>query len=252
MAKDKDPILDEKFFGLLHPIIYPDASAVIRKHAYEEDMVKHRLFGAGKLLEAAISKKKGLERHDTVGRDFVDGSDAKSSSVRWTFSGTKYSAPIRDIFNKKGLLRCVIYERLTDTFYFFLIPGSAYAHIPKSSNIEINFNLDGTPNRKVSAKTIVNWWDFEVDGFDGILQDIELPFENYKTKRSEKKARELLEKETKKQLRLLKASQPKKRSAKKTKIGPTQENASLYIQSTLEFEIQDLVVPQPNVLSLKS
>jgi len=252
MAKDKDPILDEKFFGLLHPIIYPDASAVIRKHAYEEDMVKHRLFGAGKLLEAAISKKKGLERHDTVGRDFVDGTDAKSSSVRWTFSGTKYSAPIRDIFNKKGLLRCVIYERLTDTFYFFLIPGSAYAHIPKSSNIEINFNLDGTPNRKVSAKTIVNWWDFEVDGFDGILQDIELPFENYKTKRSEKKARELLEKETKKQLRLLKASQPKKRSAKKTKTDPILRTPIPYTPG-LEW-LQNLVIEaqQPIVPSLKS
>jgi hypothetical protein len=213
MAKDKDPILDEKFFKLLYSMIHPNVSEEIRKHALEEDMKNHRLYGAGKLLEAAISKKKGLERHDTEGKDFIDGSDAKTSSARWSSSNTKYSANIGDVFNKIGLLRCVVYERQLDKFYFFLIPRSAYAHIPKSSNIEINFNLDGTPKKIPGNNTIINWWDFEVSDFDGILQDIELPYINYKTVRKQKEEEKELKRSARAAEQLLKKAEREERLA---------------------------------------
>jgi hypothetical protein len=56
-----------------------------------------------------------------------------------------------------------VYEREQDKFYYFRIPHRAYSHISSSSNIEIPFELDGTP-RKVPMRPVkVNWWLYEVD-----------------------------------------------------------------------------------------
>lgn len=177
MAKDKDPILVEKFFELLFPLVYPSESTdkIISDFVVNHLVKNDKLISISSLLESAISKNKGLERHDTMGQDFTDGSDAKTASVRWANSRKSYSAPISDIFNKKGLLRCVIYERQLDKFYYFLIPYDAYKHIPKSSNIEIPFNLDGIPKKDAKVK-YVNWWQFEVLDFHGILSDEHIEF----------------------------------------------------------------------------
>ncbi len=192
-AKDKDPVLDRKFFDLLFPIIYPEESKNIDIYNFSRDKLAFAdcLLSTGKLLEAAISRAKGLTRHDTMGRDFVDGSDAKSASARW--HGTSYGAPISDVFNKKGLLRCVVYERLQDKFYYFLIPHKAYENISKSSNIEIPFNLDGSPKRNPTARSLrnVDWWQFEVPDFKGILADIAPTFEFAKEVKSRLKAEAL-------------------------------------------------------------
>jgi hypothetical protein len=201
MAKDKDPILDIKFFELLYPMIHPTVSAEVANHARDNDMIRHRLYGAGKLLEAAISESKGLERHDTEGRDFVDGSDAKTASVRLMSRGRSYSAPIRDIYNKRGLLRAVVYERILDIFYYFLIPHDAYKHVPKTSNIEIPFELDGTPRKLPGNNTIINWWDFEVGDYNGILSDVSATFINYKEERIARNLEQERLKSEKKRLR---------------------------------------------------
>ncbi|HEY6436453.1 MAG TPA: hypothetical protein VIY47_07675 [Ignavibacteriaceae bacterium] len=228
--KDKDPILEEKFFKLFYPLIHPNVSDEIMKHAFEQDMVKHRLYGSGKLSEAAISAIKGLKRHDTIGKDYIDGSDSKTSSVRWMSNNKVYSAPITDIYNKIGLLRCTVYERQHDKFYFFLIPREAYAHIKKSSNIEISFNLDGTPNRTPSNNTIINWWDFEVKDFYGILEDIILPFVNYKKIREQKRIEVEIAKKLKADQRKLKSALPKKHSRDKTKNLPNVQIPTLCME----------------------
>lgn len=201
MAKDKDPVLDEKFFDNLFPKIYPIEYSIplIKDFCKNKLMVGDRLLSAGKLLEAAISKCKGLERFDTVGKDFVDGSDAKSSSVRWSSNHKSYSANISDVSNKKGLLRCMVYERITDRFYYFLIPHAAYKHISSTSNIEIPFNHDGLPKRDAKFRN-VNWWDFEVPDFDGILADVAAPVTNIKEEREKVKAEKALKSLKKKEL----------------------------------------------------
>jgi hypothetical protein len=120
----------------------------------------------GSLLEHAIHIVGGIKKINGVGKDFDDISDAKLISVRTSSKGLAYTAPVTNIHRKRGFLRVVCYERKQDKHYFFLIPFSAYEHIPKTSNIEIPFELNGNP-RKIN-KCNVNWWDFEKLSFQEI------------------------------------------------------------------------------------
>jgi hypothetical protein len=89
-------------------------------------------------------------------------SDAKLSSVRTSGYGKSYTAPVTNIFNKTGTLRVQVYERKQNKFFYFAIPRRAYIEVPKSSNIEIPFEIDGTPRRVPKRKVYVNWWRYEV------------------------------------------------------------------------------------------
>jgi hypothetical protein len=110
--------------------------------------------------------------HDHVSLDRGDCyrngkySEAKLSTVRTSNYGKSYSAPVTNLANKTGALRVQVYERKQNKFYYFVIPHRAYKHIPRSSNIEIPFEMDGTPRKKPMRKVKVNWWkhvqpDFE-------------------------------------------------------------------------------------------
>lgn len=117
------------------------------------------------LFEQALAAVGG---HEVVSLDkgdlYFQGhySDAKLSTVRTSNYGRAYSAPVTNIFNKTGTLRVQVYERKKNKFYYFAIPRRAYIEIPKSSNIEIPFELDGTPRRVPVRKVNVNWWNYEV------------------------------------------------------------------------------------------
>ena len=91
-------------------------------------------------------------------------SDAKISSVRTHGYGRAYSAPVTNIHGKKGCLRVQVYERKLNQFYYFVFPRRTYSNIPKSSNIDIPFNLDGTPRTRNRSR--VNWWNYRVDTFE--------------------------------------------------------------------------------------
>ena len=117
------------------------------------------------LFEQALAITGG---HQVVSLDrgdlYRDGSysDAKLSSVRTSGYGQSYTAPVTRIFNKTGTLRVQVYERKQNRFFYFAIPRRAYIGVPKSSNIEIPFELDGTPRRVPMRKVYVNWWRYEV------------------------------------------------------------------------------------------
>lgn len=106
--------------------------------------------------------------HEIVGHDCGDlyrngvYSDAKLCTVRSTSYGKSYAAGVTKIHNKLGGLRVQAYERIQNQFYYFVIPRCAYEPIPKTSNIEIPFELDGTPRRVPRGPTRVNWWQYEV------------------------------------------------------------------------------------------
>ena len=117
-------------------------------------------------FEHAIAETSGLEVISTNCADLCDGSDAKLSTVRTSGYGQRYSANVSNVHGKTGKLRVQVYERKLDTFYYFAIPARAYGHVRKTSNIEIPFELDGTPRRVPLRTPMVNWWDFEVNGFD--------------------------------------------------------------------------------------
>jgi hypothetical protein len=110
---------------------------------------------------ARVGKHKmvSLDRGDLC-RDGVY-SDAKLSTVRTSGYGLVYSAQVSNIFNKTGSLRVQVYERKQGRFYYFVIPRHAFRGIARSSNIEIPFDLDGTPRRIPRRKVRVNWWRYE-------------------------------------------------------------------------------------------
>ena len=122
------------------------------------------------LWEQALATIIGCTVVSLDANDLSNGGDGKLTSVRTSGYGRSYSAPVTNTFGKTGTLYVHAYERKQQKFYYFAIPYDAYSHIAKSSNIEIPFELDGTPRRSNSCN--VNWWNFE-------LTDL-LDFKNYK------------------------------------------------------------------------
>jgi hypothetical protein len=141
------------------------------------DTVKHLLemgvIQVSTAFEHALAEQGG---HRVVSQDRGDlyragaYSDAKLSSVRTSGRGCCYSAPVSNIYNKTGTLRVQVYERKQDRFYYFAIPRRAYIDVPKSSNIEIPFELDGTPRRTPKRAVYVNWWRYEVPSWQEMAQ----------------------------------------------------------------------------------
>ena len=125
---------------------------------------------ASSVFESAVAELAGIEVISTHGQDFCNGDDAKLSSVRTSTYGKSYSAPICNIHTKVGNLVAQVYERKQNKMYYFYIPHSAFQHIPRTSNIEIPFELDGTPRRQNRCR--VNWWDFEVPSLQHLSQRV--------------------------------------------------------------------------------
>lgn len=165
ILKDKDSRIQYAFYDELIFRAYPEYINL----TFEEIHRKLGNVGQDILLEKAIEKEGNLIRFNTVGMDFVDGSDAKTSSVRLSCAGKSYSAPISKIHKKRGLLRCMVFERHTEKFYYFLIPYSAYKDVPEKSNIDIYFNLDGTPRQDVKPNKYIDFWAYVVPSFGHIL-----------------------------------------------------------------------------------
>jgi hypothetical protein len=131
-----------------------------------ESLLQLGILQVSTAFEQALGK---VGKHKVVSLDKGDlvrdrkFSDAKLSSVRTTSYGKTYAAPVHNVFNKTGSLRVQVYERKQEKFYYFVIPRRAYIDIPKTSNIEISFEMDGTPRR--TNRSIVNWWKYEVESF---------------------------------------------------------------------------------------
>lgn len=128
-----------------------------------EKLLEKGFIQVSTVAEHAVAYQQGC---DVVGQDANDleyGGDVKLCSVRTSNYGCSYSAPVTNIHGKSGWLYVQVYERKQDKFYWFAIPREAYSHIPKTSNIEIPFELDGTPRRR--NRCSINWWDYEQPDF---------------------------------------------------------------------------------------
>lgn len=115
-------------------------------------------------FEIAIANYSGTKVISMDHADLSCGSDAKLATVRTCTYGTVYSAPVTGIHNKTGDLLIQVYERKQDITYWFRIPHSEYSHIPRTSNIEIPFTIDGTPRR--SNRKEYNPWKYECNSFE--------------------------------------------------------------------------------------
>ena len=111
-------------------------------------------------FEQALAHRLGTTVVSQDTHDLSNGADAKLSSARTCSSGRVYAAPVTNIAGKTGNLLVQVYERKQNKFYYFDIPRRKYKHITATSNIEIPFEMDGTPRRKNRA--VVNWWKCEV------------------------------------------------------------------------------------------
>jgi hypothetical protein len=119
----------------------------------------------GQLWEKAIEAQLKIVRESSEGKDFKNGDDAKLVSVRTHARGKSYGANIPGVHNKIGKLLVAVYEKKQRQWFFFKIPNTAFAYIASSSNIEIPFELDGTPRRIPKRRDATNWWKYEVASF---------------------------------------------------------------------------------------
>lgn len=154
--------LDIAKFDYFYPKAYPNETT--RAYAAMRQKVSDGVISLDGLMEHAVAIRSGMTRIDATGYDLCDGSDCKLASVRTHNYGESYGAPVRDIHQKQGGLRVAVYERLHNKMYLFLIPHAAYSHIPRSSNIEIPFELSGLP--RMYNNCTVNWWKFLVADWD--------------------------------------------------------------------------------------
>lgn len=158
--------LDVAFFNELFFRAYPNACET-QKH-FSMQLVQDGVIQIETLFEQAVAKVGGLTKMAVQGMDFTDGSDAKKTSARTSGYGKNYSANVGQVHTKTGLLRVMCYERKQDQFFYFTFPYESYCHISAKSNIEIPFNLDGTPKRRFSRPVITNWWDYQVGSFEAM------------------------------------------------------------------------------------
>jgi hypothetical protein len=89
--------------------------------------------------------------------DLANGDEVKAASARLRGYGKSYDAYISNTKGKNGNLRVQIYERITNKFYYFVIPHSQYSRV---TYLEIPFHLNGNP------KYSNHWWEWEVESFE--------------------------------------------------------------------------------------
>lgn len=170
---------DQRFFDELYPLAHPGEQPEHKKIL--QDQLNKGQMNIPALLETALSQVGHNKRVNTNGKDFVDFSDAKKTTARWRSKRTTLSANVSKVHNKLGVLRIMCYNEQLDKFYYFLIPREAYSHIVRTSNIEIPFMNDGTPQRgpgrlnTSGCKVIENWWNYEVRSFAELAQPMPMP-----------------------------------------------------------------------------
>jgi|TARA_B110000908_G_C10055775_1_gene358303 hypothetical protein len=152
-------------------------------HLTIQELLSLGLIEVSTAFETAIANASGTQ---VISQDWADlscGSDAKLSTVRTCSYGTSYSAPVTGIHNKTGDLLVQVYERKCEKYYYFRIPYNTYCNIPKSSNIEIPFALNGTPRRNNNKKH--NPWDHEYDSFLNMCKTTATPIQSKLSKFAE-------------------------------------------------------------------
>ena len=118
------------------------------------------------LLELAIANVGDLDVISANEHDLSDGSEVKMATARIHRYGTAYGAIISNTKNKTGTVRAQVLEPITGKFYYFVIPVDAHSKVTGASNIEVPFELDGSPRRDYKPRSLPNWWNYEVESFE--------------------------------------------------------------------------------------
>lgn len=140
---------------------YPEGQPTV------EDLILDNIINGTQLSELAVSKTSGIAMHAVgYGQDLVDGSDVKTSTVQYCINrkkrkdGTIYECDrhqinIRDVDNKIGTLRCIVYNPYFGRWYFFLVPKEIRGTI---KHLKIAFDKrTGEPNGKYAVYQVPDW-----------------------------------------------------------------------------------------------
>jgi hypothetical protein len=168
MNPDRDMTVDIAKFDFLWPKAYPYYSKIPYITKFVRKLLVDDIIQLGQLFEKAIEAQLGLIRENTAGRDFECGDDAKCVVVRTANYGKSYSANVSNVHSKTGNLLVSVYERKQQKWYFFRICHQAYKHISKTSNIDIPFEMNGTPRKTPQRCGSANWWQYEVPSFKSL------------------------------------------------------------------------------------
>jgi hypothetical protein len=127
------------------------------------------------VAELAMSNVGSFDGDSSWGRDFTDGSDAKTVTSNARNNDKKRgswtnSFEIRNVATKTGDLRIMAYNKILDKFHYFYIPNEAFLHLKSTLTIVIESytchigepEFTGKPNR--SNK----FWEYEVDSFEDL------------------------------------------------------------------------------------
>jgi len=125
------------------------------------------------VAELAMTKLGNFDGDSREGRDFSDGTDAKTVTSNARNNNKKLgqwtnSFEIRKVSTKTGDLRVVAYNKILDKFHYFYIPNHAFAHLKNVLTIVIESytchigepNFTGIPNRNKK------FWEYEVESFE--------------------------------------------------------------------------------------
>lgn len=113
------------------------------------------------MLENAISKIGKLMRSSKKGEDFIDGSDAKKA-ITWQVDKNLYSwrrTEIGNLKNKRGILRCMVADSISQELYYFKFPHSAYKGKQKILIPFDRFGFQATNSRS-------SVWNYQVSSFE--------------------------------------------------------------------------------------
>lgn len=135
-------------------------------------LVKKGAISVESLLEEAISKVGKIERSIQDGQDFKDKSDAKKATV--TVNDTKTearAATIGNVSGKKGKLRIMVAEPLTQKLYYFIVPNK---EVKNKHSLKIGFTKTGhLSKRKSKTDDSFNkrvWLKYNVNSFKELCQ----------------------------------------------------------------------------------
>ena len=124
------------------------------------------------VAELAMSTMGDFDGDSIIGRDFDDGTDAKTvvsvarnnnkKTGQWT-----NSFMVRSVTTKTGDLRVIAYNKILDQFHYFYIPYSAYRHITGCIEIIVERMTcyDGEPQLTGIPQRHLKWWEYEVSSF---------------------------------------------------------------------------------------
>ena len=122
-----------------------------------EALLNMGLIQVSTAVEHAVAYAGGTEVVSEDKHDLANGDEVKAASARLRGYGKSYDAHISNTKGKTGNLRIQVYERITNKFYYFVIPHSQYS---KVTYLEIPFHLNGTP------KYNNHWWKWEIESFE--------------------------------------------------------------------------------------